>query len=205
MSYGNQGSSNRQLYDPCAYKQYLDQSVDPLYYEMYFGKEENCHKCIDKKAWYKQDVPIVNIESELLNITRPLSDCSNWKYNPNCKTSSRCISTFDPNAPKIMSPSLCPIVYNNIPIQTDVGYRLPNDLNMCRSANQYTDIDSMRRQENNNDATMNVFINSCSNQPLYNGAIKNVKTYNMAGVTNSYAPATLSMNSLFAMFGNDNA
>ena len=116
MSYSTQGASNRQVYDCCKYAQDLKQSVDPLQYNLYFGAQENCSKCIDKKAWFKQDTEIVDVESELWNITRPLSDCDQYKYNPSCQTSDSCISTFASNVPRILSPSLCPIVYNNIPI-----------------------------------------------------------------------------------------
>ena len=199
MNYGTQkstiGSSNKQIYDCCAYNQYLQQSVDPLYYEMYFGKEENCHKCIDKSPWYRQDIPIVNIESELLNITRPLSKCDVNKYNPYCKTSPQCISTFDPNIPRVLSPSLCPIVYNNIPIQTSVGYSLPNDLNICKNTNGFTEANSVNTfnnytnnnqrlvGSNNSIQSSNMFLNSCSNQPLYNNTMANVKPYSNSNVT----------------------
>lgn len=131
MSYSTQGASNRQIYDCCAYAQALQQSVDPLQYDLYFGAVENCNKCIDKQAWFKQDRQIVDIESDLWNITRPLTRCDGYKYNPNCKTGPNCVSTFDPNAPRILSPSLCPIVYNNIPVQTNPGYTVPDPANIC--------------------------------------------------------------------------
>ena len=35
MSYPTQGASNRQIYDCCAYSQSLQQSVDPLQYQLY--------------------------------------------------------------------------------------------------------------------------------------------------------------------------
>ena len=74
MSYPTQGASNRQIYDCCAYAQSLQQSVDPMQYQLYFGAHENCSKCIDKRAWFKQDREIVDIESDLWNINRPLSN-----------------------------------------------------------------------------------------------------------------------------------
>ena len=67
MSYPTQGASNRQIYDCCAYSQSLQQSVDPLQYQLYFGAQENCSKCIDKQAWFKQDKQIVDIESDLIS------------------------------------------------------------------------------------------------------------------------------------------
>jgi hypothetical protein len=204
MSYSTQGASNRQIYDCCDYAQSLKQSVDPLQYDLYFGAVENCNKCIDKKAWFKQDAEIVNIESDLLNLTRPLSNCDQYKYNPNCKPSPSCISTFDPNAPKILSPSLCPIVYNNIPVQTNPGYTVPNPANICLAKNDWREVDDVNTykqyQENNNrilgnnDDPQNVymFMNSCSNRPLYDGEVEKVRPY-LAESTDS-APIPGSIN-----------
>jgi len=181
MSYQTQGASNRNIYDCCDYAQQLQQSVDPLQYYLYFGAQESCSKCIDKKAWFKQDKEVVDIESELWNITRPLSNCDQFKYNPNCETSPECISTFAKNTPKILSPSLCPIVYNNIPIQTSPGYKLPNP-NIC--SNSYREADNINTYDaytksnsailgnNNQPQNAYMFLNSCTNTPLYQGSIK---------------------------------
>jgi len=203
MSYSTQGASNRQVYDCCKYAQDLKQSVDPLQYNLYFGAQENCSKCIDKKAWFKQDTDIVNIESELWNITRPLSDCDQYKYNPDCKTSESCISTFAPNIPRILSPSLCPIVYNNIPIQDSPGYTVPNTRpngtaaicgNTWREASA---VNTFKDYENNvknilgnsrQPEDIYMFLNNCNQQPLYNGAMENVKPY----IDNIYNSASVS-------------
>ena len=191
MSYSTQGASNRQIYDCCAYAQALQQSVDPLQYDLYFGAVENCNKCIDKKAWFKQDREIVDIESDLLNITRPLTKCDGYKYNPNCKTGPNCVSTFDPNAPRVLSPSLCPIVYNNIPIQNNPGYTVPDPANICLAKNDYRkaeDVDTFEQWTQGNKAILGnnadpqnvfMFMNSCANKPLYNGEEENVKPYMM--------------------------
>lgn len=193
MSYSTQGSSNRQEYDCCKYAQDLQQSVDPLSYQLYFGAHESCSKCIDKKVWFKQNPEIVDIESDLQNRTRPLSDCDGYKYNPNCKTGPNCISTFAPNAPRILSPSLCPIVYNNIPIQTNPGYSVPNPQAIC-TGNNYRHPDDIKRYQQpyslpgNIDTPENVymFLNTCSNQPLYQGGYEKVNPY-MASNISSYA------------------
>lgn len=189
MSYSTQGASNRQIYDCCAYAQALQQSVDPLQYDLYFGAVENCNKCIDKKAWFRQDREIVDIESDLWNITRPLTRCDGYKYNPNCKTGPNCVSTFDPNAPRVLSPSLCPIVYNNIPVQTNPGYTVPDPANICLAKNDYRkadDVDTFEQwvQGNkqilgNNSDPQNVFMfmNACANKPLYRGEQEKVTPY----------------------------
>jgi hypothetical protein len=191
MSYSTQGASNRQIYDCCAYAQALQQSVDPLQYDLYFGAVENCNKCIDKKAWFKQDREIVDIESDLWNITRPLTKCDGYKYNPNCKTGPNCVSTFDPNAPRVLSPSLCPIVYNNIPIQNNPGYTVPNPANICLAKNDYRkadDVDTFAQWSEGNKAILGnnadpqnvfMFMNACANKPLYNGEEEKVRPYMM--------------------------
>ena len=200
MSYPTQGASNRQIYDCCAYAQSLQQSVDPLQYQLYFGAQENCSKCIDQRAWFRQDREIVDIESDLWNINRPLSKCDQYKYNPNCQASPMCTSTFDPNVPKILSPSLCPIVYNNIAKQDTPGYNVP-DANVCgsRTGGNWTEADSVntyQAYDRNNRQVLNnsrqnedvyLFLNSCNQKPLYNGSMEKVKpffvnTYNSAPV-----------------------
>ena len=200
MSYSTQGASNRQIYDCCAYAQALQQSVDPLQYDLYFGAVENCNKCIDEQAWFKQDKQIVDIESDLWNITRPLTRCDGYKYNPNCKTGPNCVSTFDPNAPRILSPSLCPIVYNNIPVQTNPGYTVPDPANICLQKNDYRKADNVNTFEQwnqgnksilgNNSDPQNVFMfmNACANKPLYQGGMEQVSPY----MANTYDSAQVS-------------
>lgn len=200
MSYSTQGASNRQIYDCCAYAQALQQSVDPLQYDLYFGAVENCNKCIDKQAWFKQDRQIVDIESDLWNITRPLTRCDGYKYNPNCKTGPNCVSTFDPNAPRILSPSLCPIVYNNIPVQTNPGYTVPDPANICLAKNDYRkadDVDTFEQWNQGNKAILGnnadpqnvyMFMNACSNKPLYQGGMEKVSPY----MANTYDSAPVS-------------
>jgi hypothetical protein len=122
----NLGSSNRQIYDNCNYEQRLYESTSPLAYRLYFGYGESCQKCLADRFWVKYDPKIVDTESELLNLTRPLSDCSQFKYSPACKKSGLCMSTFDKSAPIVLAPEVCPIVYNNIPKMTDPGYRVPS-------------------------------------------------------------------------------
>ena len=121
-----QGSSNRTLYDTCDTQKKLYESTSPLAYQMMFGKHENCNKCIQDNFYVKYQPEIVDVESELLNLTRPLSNCDQMKYNPSCKRSGLCTSTFDKSVPVILAPEVCPIIYNNIPRQTSPGYKLPS-------------------------------------------------------------------------------
>ena len=125
------GSSNRSLYDSCQYSQDLFESTSPLGYNLFFGKHENCNKCIHDSFYVKYQPEIVDVESELLNLSRPLSNCSQFKYNPKCKRSGLCTSTFDKSVPVVLAPEVCPIIYNNIPRQTSPGYKLPSP-NICK-------------------------------------------------------------------------
>ena len=129
----NYGSSNRLKYDCCTYKTDLRQSTSPLGYMLYEGKFENCGKCMHNNVFYrKQDVRLVDVESELSNRTRVGTRCPEFKYNPNCKRSRSCFSTFDKENPITPAPEICPIVHNNIPKMTTPGYVLPRH-NFCGS------------------------------------------------------------------------
>lgn len=120
----NIGGSNRPIYDNCAYEKQLYESTSPMAYQLYFGAHENCNKCMYDKFWVKYQ--LVDIESELRNQTRPLSQCDQFKYSPNCRRSGICLSTFDKTIPVTPSPEVCPVVYNNIPRQLSNGFHLPN-------------------------------------------------------------------------------
>lgn len=121
----NFGSSNRLIYDRCAYQKELYESTSPLAYRLYEGAQENCKKCMHNNEFYRP-FDLVDIESELLNITRPNTHCPQFKYNPNCKTSKLCTSTFSKDVPIVPAPEVCPIVFNNIPRMTNKGYEDPS-------------------------------------------------------------------------------
>jgi hypothetical protein len=101
----SQRSSNRLIYDTCEYEKRLVESTDPLNYQFFYGKFENCgkHGCLQKKNNTRYDV--VDVESELKNIVRPGSLCGQFKYNPDGSNST---ITAD-KAPVVLEPSLCPI------------------------------------------------------------------------------------------------
>jgi hypothetical protein len=120
-----QGSSNRLRYDTCAYEKSLTESVSPFAYRTYGGMYENEQKCKKDKFWKRNDVDVVDVESDLKNITRPATKCPSLKYDPKCKKSGQCISTYDPSVPVILDYNVCPIVFNNIPRQTSNGLIMP--------------------------------------------------------------------------------
>lgn len=127
MNSGEAGSFNRLSYDNCEYQKRLYERTAPLAYQLYQGKYENCDKCVHDKFWVPYDPSIVQIESELKNITRPASKCTQFKYRPNCKSSNLCTSTFSKNIPVVYPPEVCPIIFNNIPRTTDNGQHLPTN------------------------------------------------------------------------------
>ena len=89
-------SSNRLIYDECAYKKTLQQSTDPLQYALYTGKFENSAKCrIELGSVGGNGVSLFNgnlvdLESDLRGQTRLLSDCSKDKYHPDCSNCRNC-------------------------------------------------------------------------------------------------------------------
>ena len=123
-----QGASNRLVYDACAYVQRLSDSTSPFLYRTYIGNYENCEKCKYDKFWRPFDAEVVDVESELKNITRPATKCANLKYNPACKKSDMCMSTYDPSRPVILNRDVCNIVFNNIPRNISNGLTAPIDL-----------------------------------------------------------------------------
>jgi len=115
----NIGSSNRTLYDQCDYQRYVHESTSPLAFNTDFTKYEHRDRCVIGKLHTRFDV--VDIESELRNQTRPLSNCDRFKYSPGCKSKS-CFSTFDEDMPVVLAPDVCPIIFNNIPKDIGPGF-----------------------------------------------------------------------------------
>jgi len=128
MAY-HKGFSTRLPYDPCAYNKSLSESTAPYAYQMFDGKFENCSRCVYDHYTRPFDGDIVDVDSELRNITRPASRCPSRKYNPRCKASPNCISTYDDAVPVVLAPEVCPIVFNNLHWGNDTGIRDPRPSN----------------------------------------------------------------------------
>ena len=83
-------SFNRLNYDTCAYKQNLYQSVGPGEYRLTEppNTEEICFANSPQiRMQYQgvsvpQDKPLIDVDSELLNLTRPATNCPSRKYIP---------------------------------------------------------------------------------------------------------------------------
>lgn len=122
----NTGSSNRPIYDTCATQKYYEESTSPLAYQMYHGKFENCNKCRHDLFW--TPYALVDVETELKGLTRPVSHCDQFKYNPKCKKSGICWSTHAKDVPVVYAPEVCSILHNNIPKVVDNAQRLPDPI-----------------------------------------------------------------------------
>lgn len=120
----NIGGFNRTMYDECAAQQRIYESTSPYNYRTYGGAYENCKKCVYDKFWKPTDGEVVDRESDLLNLGRPTTKCSQFKYNPTCDpSSSKCKTTFDKSNPVIFD-RVCSVVHSNIPVQKNPGYEL---------------------------------------------------------------------------------
>ncbi len=81
-------SSNRLMYDTCAYKKRLDESTGPLAYHLNPLKYENCQKCrmelgiLGGPTVSQIKGNLVDLENDLRGQTRNLSDCPEKKYHP---------------------------------------------------------------------------------------------------------------------------
>lgn len=124
-------SSNRLIYDKCAYETEIKESTSQLYYNLYKGKYENLINC--PITDYTNILPIptrADIENELYGLNRHGSLCPSMKYNPNSKFKS---ASYSP-------PKLCENIYymtpNNIekPVSTmlkTTKIEIPDITNSC--------------------------------------------------------------------------
>ena len=82
-------SSNRLIYDNCAYNKKIQESTSPLNYTLYPGKFENTSKCrIELGSVGGNGVSLfsgnlVDLESDLRNQSRPASLCPKIIINLN--------------------------------------------------------------------------------------------------------------------------
>lgn len=83
-------SFNRLNYDTCAYKQNLYQSVGPGEYRL-TEPPNSCNICTPQTPHIrlqkqgvsvKSDMPLIDVDSELMNLTRPATNCPSRKYIP---------------------------------------------------------------------------------------------------------------------------
>ncbi len=84
-------SAGRLIYDKCATREKTLQSVGPYNYMMYDGKFSSTNKCtmqlgqVAGNMYGTHSRDLIDLESDLLGVTRRATDCSDGKYQPGCK------------------------------------------------------------------------------------------------------------------------
>ena len=75
-------SSNRLIYDKCAYASEIKESTGSLEYNLFKGKYDTCEKCaIGDFPAELEFGPRADTESELYGLTRPNTKCPSLKYD----------------------------------------------------------------------------------------------------------------------------
>lgn len=118
-------SSNRLMYDNCAYKKRLQESTGSYSYSMYTGKFDNSSKCrielgqVGGNGVSLYSGNLVDLESDLRGQTRSASLCPSKKYHPECvvKPNGRCSLGLPCNQTKelIHQPSCQMVTYPPTP------------------------------------------------------------------------------------------
>ena len=99
-------SSNRLIYDKCAYDKEIKESTNPLEYNLFVGKYEKCDKCpVGEYTNILEFGDRATVENELFGLTRPNSKCPGNKFDPTVKF----------NNPNVSDPKLCENIYNITP------------------------------------------------------------------------------------------
>ena len=76
-------SSNRLIYDKCAYATEIKESTSPLEYNLFKGKYENCKQC--PAGDFTNIVEFgarADVENELYGLNRPGTLCPSLKFDP---------------------------------------------------------------------------------------------------------------------------
>lgn len=102
-------SSNRLIYDSCAYATEIKESTSPLEYNLFRGKYENCKQC--PVGDFPNNVEFgdrATVESELYGLNRQSTLCPSEKYDP-----SKQFKPVDLSPPK-MCESIYYLTPNNL-------------------------------------------------------------------------------------------
>jgi hypothetical protein len=86
-------SSNRLIYDKCAYATEIKESTEPLEYNLFLGKFENCKTCaVGDHTNVLPFGPRADTESELWGLPRLNSKCPSEKYVANSQYDNPALS-----------------------------------------------------------------------------------------------------------------
>lgn len=99
-------SSNRLIYDKCAYATEMKESTGPLEYNLFMGKFENCKQCSVGDYTNNLEFGVkTDVENELLGLSRHLTKCPELKFDPNSKFET----------PNFSAARLCQSIYQITP------------------------------------------------------------------------------------------
>ena len=95
-------SSNRLIYDRCAYATEIKESTEPLEYNLFLGKFENCNQCpVGNHLNVLPFGPKADTESELWGINRLNTKCPDKKFQ----------AESDYNNPPLSAARMCDSIY----------------------------------------------------------------------------------------------
>ena len=106
-------SSNRLIYDKCAYATEIKESTSSLGYNLFQGKYESCKQCTVGN--FTNNLPFgpkTDTESELLGLTRPTTKCPSLKFdstkkfdNPQFSPAIMCQSIYQLTPSNLVKPT----------------------------------------------------------------------------------------------------
>jgi hypothetical protein len=101
------GGNTKLIYDKCQTLQKTNESVKPGDYRLFKMAHVNCeHECKPDRSTPSNAFNVVDVESELKNITRIESKCNIARF-PNNITSGANINSASPRLPAYMPPWAC--------------------------------------------------------------------------------------------------
>jgi hypothetical protein len=187
-------SSNRLMYDTCAYKHELSQSVGPLEYVLNPMKYENCNKCrmelglVGGAAVSHVKGNLVDLETDLRGQTRRTTKCPSKLYQNPCPTGD--INNCKPQNIQIQGdpsqtarqidtqmlhlPSCQMIRYKPIPLPTAMDFNHKNfKQSLCGNNNMANNNMTNNNMTNNNMTNNNMANNNMANNNMANNNMAN--------------------------------
>lgn len=166
-------SSNRLIYDKCAYMTELKESVSPLDYNLFIDKYELSDPCpVGDYPNILKFSDRTNVENELNGLARLNTKCPENKYSPNME--------FD--NPKLSNPRLCESIHyitpNNIP--KVLSEELKSSWSNCSKVNEEfsnisaEDDDTMYASCHSIIDNLNLGVNTCNVSTRFGNETKNV-------------------------------
>jgi hypothetical protein len=139
-------SSNRLKYDSCAYIKDIKESTEPLQYNMFLGKYENCKSC--PIGDYGNILPFgakTEVESELLGINQPATKCTENKKPHNLPLSAArmCDSIYyiTPNNIEKPTSNMLPSMAPSMGLHSNAPSKLPN----TKPVEKFTDMSTYEK------------------------------------------------------------